>query len=634
MELRLECFPATTRNGTRIPLVKAPIMRIKNLGILSLLFLCLSASAQAADYYYTISGGTITITGYNGPGGAVMIPDTIDGLQVTGIGQKAFSWCTGLTSVTIPSSITSIGGAAFVGNFSLGAITVDANNPAFSSLDGALFNKSQTTLVQYPGGKTGSYTIPNGVTSIGVWAFSACTNLTDITIPASVTSIADWAFSWCTSLTNVTIPNRVTGIGGYAFTSCSSLTSVTIGSSVTRIGDQAFSGCPSLIAITVDTNNPVYSSVDGGLFDKRQTRLLQYPRGKTGSYTIPNGVTSIGVWAFSACTNLTSVTIPNSVTSIGDSAFGACYGLTNVIIGNASVILGSGVFWRCDSLPYARIGSGAMLLQRGLCDGLVTIQPTVEGLPVTHLGERLFFGCTNLTSITIPNSLTSIGYSAFWGCTNLNSVTIPDSVTSIGERAFQGCTGLTNITIGNGVTSMGERAFLSCKGLTSITIPNSVTSIGWGAFMDCPGLTSITIGNGVTSIWREAFYSCTSLTSVYFHGNAPYDGEEVFAYSTKVVVYYLPGTTGWGKPFGGRPTVPWLRPNPVILSGSIGIQTNGFGFTTSWAKNNSVVVEASATLVDPIWSPVSTNTLIGGSSSFSDPEWQTIPARFYRVRSQ
>jgi len=332
------------------------------LAILVLVFFTLStAVSQAEDYTYTTNNGTITITGYTGPGGAVDIPGTINGLPVTCIGEAAFSDCTNLTSVTIP----------------------------------------------------------NNVASIGYWMFNGCT----------------------------------------------SLTSVTIGNSLTTIGYGAFDSCTSLSVITVVANNPVYSSVDGVLFNKSQTALLLYPAGKAGSqYTIPNSVTNIGgesfVWpgAFYSCTSLTNIIIPNSVTSIGDGAF---------------------------------------------------------------------LGCTSLTSITIPDSVTSIGNSAFRDCTSLTSVTIGNSVTWIGGGAFQNCTSLTSITIPDSVTSIGGRsmfwggAFQNCTSLTSITIPDSISSIGKQAFYSCISLMGVNfMGNapGVDSDEYGMFGGADNVTVYYLPG--------------------------------------------------------------------------------------------------------------------
>ena len=208
--------------------------------------------------------------------------------SVTEIGSSAFSRCTSLTSITIPDSVTSIGESAFSSCSSLTVIDVEVGNSNYTSVNGVLFNKDKTELICYPAGKTDkSYNIPDSVTSIGWYAFSGCTSLTNITIPDSVTSIGWYAFSGCTSLTNITIPDRVTSIGRYAFSGCTSLTNITIPDSVTSIGWYAFSGCTSLTNIT-----------------------------------IPDRVTSIGRYAFSGCTSLTSITIPNSVTSIGKYAFG------------------------------------------------------------------------------------------------------------------------------------------------------------------------------------------------------------------------------------------------------------------------------------------------------------------------
>jgi len=276
-----------------------------------------------------------------------------------------------------------------------------------------LFNKNQTMIVQYPPGKIGNYTIPDNVTNIEAGAFYGCDGLTGITIPNSLPSVAEGDFEWCLDLTNVIMGNSVTNVGAYAFADCESLTGVTIGTnvtsignaaflycysltnltipgSVTSIGEEAFNSCLgltnimipagvtnigqaafniciSLTAITVATNNPSYSSVDGVLFDKSQTTLIQYPTAKPcGKYTVGNSVTSIGYGAFDYCASLTSITIGNSVTNIGDDAFEYCFSLTTVTIGNSLINIGEDAFGYCAGMtgvyfqgnPPASVGSG------------------------------------------------------------------------------------------------------------------------------------------------------------------------------------------------------------------------------------------------------------------------------------
>ena len=176
-----------------------------------------------------------------------------------------------------------------------------------------------------------SVNIPNGVTSIGDYAFDDCVNLASITIPDSVTSIGKSAFDGCTDLASITIPNSVTSIGDYAFNWCKSLTSITIPDSVTSIGLDVFSACTNLASINVSEKNENYSSIDGIFFNKNITELIKYPAAKTISeYSVPNSVTSIGNSAFASCENLASITIPNSVTSIGLDAFMQCKNLANI----------------------------------------------------------------------------------------------------------------------------------------------------------------------------------------------------------------------------------------------------------------------------------------------------------------
>jgi hypothetical protein len=167
--------------------------------------------------------------------------------------------------------------------------------------------------------------------------------------------------------------------------------------------------------------------------------------------------------------------------------------------------------------------------------------------------------------------------------------------------------------------------------LIGITIPNSVTSIGYDAFSVCSNLSSVTIPSSVTTIGNGAFRIDTSLRAVYFEGNAPSLGDWVFGGSSPAV-YYLPGTTGWSTTFGDRPTTRWL---PQVQTSDInfGVRTNRFGFTINWASGMAVVVEACTDITLSAWSVVSTNSLIGGSSYFSDPQFPNYPRRFYRLRS-
>ena len=262
---------------------------------------------------------------------------------------------------------------------------------------------------------------------------------------------------------------------------------ITFDAPVTSIGDWAFTSCSSLTSITIPES---VDSIGGAAF--------AYCRSLT-SITIPDSVTSIGKQAF-AYTSLTSVTIPDSVTSIGSSAFDGCTSLTSITIPDSVTSIGDFAFDSCHSLTS------------------ITIPDSV-----TSIGKYAFFGCTSLTSVTIGNGVTSIGEAAFYECTKLTSITIPDSVTSIGDNAFQSCTSLTSVTISNGVTSIGNQAFAYCTSLTSVTIPDSVTSIEYGAFA-YTSLTSVTIPDRVTSIGEFAFYECTSLTSVYCKAITPPSG--------------------------------------------------------------------------------------------------------------
>jgi hypothetical protein len=205
------------------------------------------------------------------------------------------------------------------------------------------------------------------------------------------------------------------------------------------------------------------------------------------------------------------------------------------------------------------------------------------------------------------------------------------ALTITGYTGSGGAVEIPSTINGLPVTAIGDNAFYGSSNLTSVAIGNSVTGIGGYSFASCSSLTNVLVGSAVTSIGICAFFSCPSLARVYFQGNAPSLGPGAFNHDTIAVVYYLPGTSGWGSTFGNPPTALWT---PRVQTGdaSCGVRANQFGFNINWAGGMTVVVEASTSLINPAWSPLATNTLAGSSLYFSDPQWTNYPARFYRLR--
>jgi len=335
-----------------------------------------------------------------------------------------------------------MGNLAFADCFKLAAITVDPQNSFYSSTNGVLFDQSQSTLVEYPSGLGGSYTIPGSVTSIADYAFSYCYNLTNITIPNGVTSIGDDAFENCTTLTSEIIPGSVTDIGEEAFAFCSSLGSVTIPDSVTSIGDYEFYACSSLTNVTIAEG---VNNIGDDVF---------YDCSSLGSVTIPGSVNNIGEEAFCGCFSLTNLTISNGVTSIGEGAFSYCTNLTSAAIPGSVTNIGEGAFKACTSLVGISV------------DPQNSFYSSTNGVLFDQSQTTLVEYPGGLGgSYTIPGGVTSIGNAAFYECTSLTSVTIPGSITNIGDHAFYDCTNLTSVLIPGSVTSfgdIGDYAFFYC----------------------------------------------------------------------------------------------------------------------------------------------------------------------------
>ena len=509
--------------------------------------------SAAYDFQYTQNLTGITITKYKGTATDVTVPQFINGLRVTEIGNGAFQGRGDITRVTLPQGITRIGNNAF---------------------DGC--------------GQLTSVNIPNGVTSIGDTAFIWCGKLQTLNIPASVTSIGIfWSFWGCGSMTainvdpantkyasqdgilynkdmtwlywcpggksgDVTLAPTVKTIGYFSFEGCTKITTVTVPASVNNIESCAFDGCSGCRAFYFLGNAPSASNLGGGI-----TATAYYMSGTTGWGPTLGGV-------------------PTQL-FVGQTA-DYTYAITNTGItitkykGTATAVT---VPQFINGLRVTEIGNGAF---QGRGD--ITRVTLPQG--ITRIGNNAFDGCGQLTSVNIPNGVTSIGDTAFIWCGKLQTLNIPASVTSIGIFwSFWGCGSMTSINVNPANTKYASQdGILYNKDMTwlywcpggksgAVALASTVKTIGYFSFQNCNRITRITIPASVTLIEDGVFDKCTSLRSFYFLGNAP-TARSSFDPSVKATAYYVRGTTGWGSTLGGLPTAT----TPTAPTNLIGTASN------------------------------------------------------------
>ena len=471
------------------------------------------------------------------------------------IGKGGFRYCSGLTSINIPDSVTTIGNRAFYGCIGLISIHIP---DSVTTIGSQTFSAcSGLTCIH----------IPDSVTTIGYSAFYGCSGLTSIHIPDSVTTIGSQTFLGCSGLTSIHIPDRVTTIGYSAFFCCRCLTSIHIPDSVTTIYDDAFYGCSGLTSISVGENNKRYYSNGSNAIIEKPSNILLVGCKNT---IIPKGVVCIGDSAFNGCNALTDIQIPDSVTTIGRSAFYGCSGLTSIHIPDSVTTIGDCAFLGCSGLTSITVGKNNKQYYSAGSNSIIE-----------KSSNTLLTGCKNTI---IPDGVVSID-DAFYGCSGLTSIHIPDSVTTIGWRAFFGCSALTRIIIPVGTREKFEELLperkdklveqddenLSTKvteedlanawtdeygakyskdrkrllfvplnlktysiktgtlvicdeafgealenesTVSSITIPSSVIIIGNNSFSSCCYMKTITIPDSVNFISRDAFYDCDWLKSI------------------------------------------------------------------------------------------------------------------------
>ena len=536
--------------------------RLKNLVLLLMILCAVDASAYSfvvnGIYYIIISDGTAVSvtyknysnnTYYSDYCGDVIIPSTVSYCgkiyPVVSINSHAFYQCTGLTSVTIPNTVTSIGEEAFYKCTGLTNVTIPNS---VTTIDDGAFMSCKGLL---------SVTIPNSVTYLGIHVFAYCDKMQSVTLPNSIKFIAKNAFRYCSSLENLIIGNSVSKIGDYAFEGCSSLTSVTIPNSVTSIGYGSFEGCNNLSSVDVGSSVSyigVRAFAGTSWYDNQPDGLVYAGKvayGYKGTMSagthisLKDGTLGIAVCAFADCNGLSDIAIPNSVTCVGLNAF-------------------QGTQWY-DKQPEGLVYAGKVAYRyKGTMPTGTTLLLRDETFGIS---ASAFAGCSGLASINIPNSVTSIGNNAFSGCSSLESITIPKSVNDIGDYAFMGCSSLQ--TINYNAVSCSDFSLSNSRdwyhpfcglNIANINIGDSVIRIpaNFAGYVNNE-INTITIPNSVTYIGAKAFRGCSELTDVFCYISDPKNitiGSKIFAHNVESTLYVPQGsitdykTSEWNNYFG------------------------------------------------------------------------------------
>ncbi len=460
-------------------------------------YTCVSAEERTIEVTWggpTNTSGTATYTG------EITIPSEVTYQDYTytviGIGDSAFRQCEGLTSVTIPESVTYIGDETFYNCEALEEITLPNSVETLGAY--AFYTCSKLKKVTLPEALTeiGQYTfykcsaladcnLPQTVTSIGKDAFYQCEALEKVELPDALTSIDDYAYYKCEGLKEVVLKAGITTWGQYTFQGCTMLSDVTFPEGLATLGDYAFSNCSALESVEFNSD---LTSLGDNCFANSGLKEVE----------IPASVGEINAKAFYNCEQLTAVTMHDGTKSIGSSAFYDCTLLETIVFPESSLTtIGESAFYgdaaiKSITIPASVVELGGSAFNR--CTGLATIS-FEENSKLTTMGNNTFYQCESLKDVVLPNSLTTMGYSTFYYCSSLETVTLSENIEELTNSSFRYCTSLKEVVVPEKVTIIDNYAFDGCTSLTKVTIPEKVTELKNKVFQNCEKLASITCYN-------------------------------------------------------------------------------------------------------------------------------------------